>query len=247
MTNQTNNSFHRISYTSTHLTHVVTFLTMSAIIIHSTPNPTEASRLLPRGREYGSSSVTINSETDHQRTLTASTTSSATSKQFARVAPLKESLSTARFVLICVGIWSANFVFAFQSTAIPTLAVGVTSGFGHAELAAYLGSIFSLTSAAGECCTHVLADGREQENEKLIHSNTHLWGSYGQPGTSVRYGYCLCLLRAGGCILRFEPEYLASHCRTGFRWSEPVPISNRGKLMTARRRGSFDSIERNRH
>ena len=67
-----------------------------------------------------------------------------------RSAPLKDSLSPARFVLICVGIWSSNFVFAFQSTLIPTLAPLISSGFEHAELASYLGSVFSLTSAAGE-------------------------------------------------------------------------------------------------
>ena len=65
-----------------------------------------------------------------------------------RERPLKDSLSTTRFVIICAGIWSSNLAFAFQSTAIPTLAPVISSAFNHAELAAYLGSIFSLTSAA---------------------------------------------------------------------------------------------------
>ncbi|ORX33406.1 multidrug resistance protein fnx1 [Kockovaella imperatae] len=70
------------------------------------------------------------------------------SKVLDRSAPLRDSISRSRFVLICVGIWSSNFVFAFQSTAIPTLAPLISSEFNHSELASYLGSIFSLTSAA---------------------------------------------------------------------------------------------------
>ena len=142
MTNQTNNSTTQLSprkdYTASNTR---CSAKMSAIIIHSAPHATETSRLLPRERA-NSSSITVS---NHSRTGTSST-----QKQIARVAPLKESLSTGRFVLICIGIWSSNFVFAFQSTAIPTLAVGVSSGFGHAELAAYLGSVFSLASAAGK-------------------------------------------------------------------------------------------------
>jgi hypothetical protein len=59
--------------------------------------------------------------------------------------------------VIVIGVWSANFVFAFQSTAIPTLAPGISSGFEHAELASYLGSVFSLGSSAGELKVEVMA------------------------------------------------------------------------------------------
>jgi MFS family permease len=47
------------------------------------------------------------------------------------------------------GIWSSNFTFAFQSTAIPTLAPTISSAFAHAELASYLGSAFTLGNTAG--------------------------------------------------------------------------------------------------
>lgn len=67
-----------------------------------------------------------------------------------RTAPLKDTLSTTRFVTICIGIFSANFVFAFQTTSVPTLMTGISSGWGHAELGSYLGSVFTLANTAGE-------------------------------------------------------------------------------------------------
>ncbi|KAK1925211.1 multidrug resistance protein fnx1 [Papiliotrema laurentii] len=111
---------------------------MSAIVIHTTPlplsppSPTETSPLLVS---------TPLSPTQPTRTT-------ANGKRLDRSAPLRDVISPARFVLICMGIFSGNFAFAFQSTAIPTLAPGISSAFNHAELAAYLGSIFSLASAA---------------------------------------------------------------------------------------------------
>lgn len=51
--------------------------------------------------------------------------------------------------MISAGIWSSNFAFAFQTTAIPTLAPTISSQFEHAELASYLGSAFTLGNTAG--------------------------------------------------------------------------------------------------
>jgi MFS family permease len=68
---------------------------------------------------------------------------------YARTVPLKETLSPTRFVTICIGIFSANFVFAFQTSSVPTLMSGISSGYGHAELGSYLGSVFTLANTAG--------------------------------------------------------------------------------------------------
>lgn len=81
---------------------------------------------------------------------TTSTSNSNGQKSRTRTKPLRDSLSTARFVTICIGIFSANFTFAFQSTSVPTLMTGISSGFGHAELGSYLGSVFTLANTAGE-------------------------------------------------------------------------------------------------
>lgn len=72
------------------------------------------------------------------------------SEPLLRSAPLKQSLSRTRFILLLGGVWSANFVMAFQAMAIPTIAPAVGSWFGHAELSSYLGSMFTLASTAGE-------------------------------------------------------------------------------------------------
>lgn len=72
------------------------------------------------------------------------------SSEGGRTRPLRDTLSTARFIVICAGIFSANFAFAFQSTSVPTLMTGISSGFGHAELGSYLGSVFTLMNTAGE-------------------------------------------------------------------------------------------------
>ena len=153
---------------------------MSAIVVHPT-TPTERSRLLskspsirvspyPQPSQAGpstptrlrdghtpSSSLTLNPDELQSGASTPPIfPTSKGGRVLNRSAPLRDTISTTRFVLICVGIWSSNFVFAFQSTAIPTLAPGISSGFGHSELASYLGSIFSLTSAAGTSyITHV--------------------------------------------------------------------------------------------
>lgn len=130
---------------------------MSAIVIQSpsrTPlpytQPGERSSLLPRPTANSSESTPYHSPPLSPR-VRAQDYGSIPSRPPAlqRVAPLKDSLSTVRFVLVCVGIWSANFAFAFQASAIPTLAPGIGSGFNHAELASYLGSVFTLASAGG--------------------------------------------------------------------------------------------------
>jgi len=72
-----------------------------------------------------------------------------------RTTPLKDTLSTTRFVTICIGIFSANFVFAFQTTSMPTLMSGISSGYGHAELGSYLGSVFALANTAGKSPLHL--------------------------------------------------------------------------------------------
>lgn len=84
-------------------------------------------------------------------------------------APLKDSISRTRLIIIwyvlpfsqtntSAGIWSSNFAFAFQSTAIPTLAPTIASDFNHAELASYLGSVFTLGNTAGIPVYGVLID-----------------------------------------------------------------------------------------
>lgn len=49
-------------------------------------------------------------------------------------------------------------MFAIQSTAIPTLAPTIASDFNHAELATYLGSVFTLGNTAGIPVYGVLID-----------------------------------------------------------------------------------------
>lgn len=101
---------------------------MSAIVITTASYPSERTPLLRSG-SYSSDSDSPNEPV--------------------RSAPLKDSISLSRFVVVCIGIWSANFVFAFQSTAIPTLAPEIGSWFEHGELSAYLGSMFTLSNTAG--------------------------------------------------------------------------------------------------
>ena len=146
---------------------------MSAIVIHpanertrliaTTPSHSKQSSV---SRVYGDSTpATAASSSTWATPVPGSPVpelSSSKSKRLDRSAPLRDTLSSGRFVLICIGIWSSNFVFAFQSTAIPTLAPLISSEFEHSELASYLGSVFSLTSAAGEC------------NEGVPHTTTFL-------------------------------------------------------------------------
>ncbi|CAD6575001.1 MAG: hypothetical protein TREMPRED_001269 [Tremellales sp. Tagirdzhanova-0007] len=117
---------------------------MSAFVIEdSSHRPlTERSRLLP------SDPPSLTSHSGSSRPAQTSQ-SSHFNKILDRSAPLRDSISSTRFVIICAGIWSANFVFAFQASAIPTLAPSISSGFNHAELGSYLGGVFTLTSAAG--------------------------------------------------------------------------------------------------
>ncbi|WVQ75495.1 hypothetical protein IAR50_005120 [Cryptococcus sp. DSM 104548] len=103
---------------------------MSAIIIQASAYPTERTPLI------SSHSTSPN--------VPPSPASGAPSK----APPLKDSISFTRFVIVLIGIWSANLVFAFQSTAIPTLAPEIGSWFEHAELASYLGSMFTLANTA---------------------------------------------------------------------------------------------------
>ncbi|GMK54125.1 hypothetical protein CspeluHIS016_0107110 [Cutaneotrichosporon spelunceum] len=65
-----------------------------------------------------------------------------------RSRPLKETMTRTRLVVILAGIWSSNFAYALQSTAIPTLAPTIAGSFQHAELASYLGSVFTLANTA---------------------------------------------------------------------------------------------------
>ena len=142
--------------------------TMSAIVIHPARPPSERSRLLP---------------------ATPSPRRQAPGKQLSRSAPLKDTISPARFIVICAGIWSANFVFAFQASAIPTLAPSISSGFNHAELSSYLGGVFSLASAAGAWMSPL---SRSRGMAELIavlvrvclgcRSHPDLWGFHGQSG-----------------------------------------------------------------
>ncbi|WWD20929.1 hypothetical protein CI109_105407 [Kwoniella shandongensis] len=116
---------------------------MSAIVISTAPAYNERTPLLrsqsqSRRRQSSSSSSSYSS----------ASSDSSSSDTLVRSPPLKDSISTLRFVIVCVGIWSSNFVFAFQSTAIPTLAPAIGSWFEHAELSAYLGSMFTLSNTA---------------------------------------------------------------------------------------------------
>lgn len=109
---------------------------MSAIVITTASYPSERTPLLRSGSYTSSDSGRANISADSPNELV-------------RSAPLKDSISLSRFVVVCIGIWSANFVFAFQSTAIPTLAPEIGSWFEHGELSAYLGSMFTLSNTAG--------------------------------------------------------------------------------------------------
>lgn len=118
---------------------------MSAIIVSPASRAGERSRLLGAATRdnYASTATTGSTDTSGANTPSESTI-------LLRSAPLKDSISKTRFVLTCAGIWSANFVFAAQSTAIPTLAPAIGSVFNHAELSSYLGSVFTLANTAGE-------------------------------------------------------------------------------------------------
>ncbi|KAL7423994.1 hypothetical protein Q5752_001579 [Cryptotrichosporon argae] len=84
-----------------------------------------------------------------------------------RSRPLRESMSTARLVIVCAGTWASNFVFAIQSTAVPTLSPAISSHFNHAELASYLGSVFSLANTAGIPVYGVLIDSLGRKTAML--------------------------------------------------------------------------------
>ncbi|ODN74574.1 hypothetical protein L202_06936 [Cryptococcus amylolentus CBS 6039] len=103
---------------------------MSAIIIQASAYPSERTPLI--------------SSDSRSAIAPPSPANDASSK----APPLKDSISFMRFVTVLIGIWSANLVFAFQSTAIPTLAPEIGSWFEHAELASYLGSMFTLANTA---------------------------------------------------------------------------------------------------
>ncbi|RSH93726.1 hypothetical protein EHS25_006374 [Saitozyma podzolica] len=146
---------------------------MSAIIITQASAPGERTRLLgygaasasatasnptkSNGRSYrpytssSSSSIGPSSPSSPSPAYASGIATPSSTEILLRSRPLKDSISLPRFVLVCAGIWSANFVFAFQSTAIPTLAPGISSGFEHAELSSYLGSVFALANTAGKC------------------------------------------------------------------------------------------------
>ncbi len=165
---------------------------MSAIVIHSPP-PTERSRLLP---------------------------STPTQKTLDRSAPLKDSISQTRFIIVCTGIWSANFVFAFQSSAIPTLAPSISSGFNHAELSSYLGSVFSLASAAGVSLTW------ETGEELMYGSDSHpdIWSVDGQPREEIRDGHGVFLLWRRNGAVRLQSEHLLVDRGTSFRGGTSLPL-----------------------
>lgn len=175
---------------------------MSAIVIHTTPIPPHLIQ-----QEHGRHE----SAQDASETTPLLTTRSILPKQKDRSAPLKEILSTPRFIIICTGIFSGNFIFAFQSTAIPTLAPNISSEFNHAELAAYLGSIFSLASAAGKAPSSPLRRHAKK-------SHTRLWRSDGFAGKSVCDVHCLSLFRSWGGILRLVWEHLDFDRCKSFCW-----------------------------
>lgn len=124
---------------------------MSAIILTPPPpprRPTVKRKLTTPGLTTtipSERTPLLDSQSDDEDTPPTTTNSGKT-----RTKPLRDSLSTARFITICIGIFSANFTFAFQSTSVPTLMTGISSGFGHAELGSYLGSVFTLANTAGE-------------------------------------------------------------------------------------------------
>ena len=138
-------------------------LAMSAIVTHTTAHPSESCQLIHHGSPPPNTPHALVSTYTPSTPFTPSPGSGAgaggkqgkVSKHLDRSAPLRDSLSNTRFLIICASVWSSNLVFAFQSTAIPTLAPTISSAFNHAELAAYLGSVFSLASAGGESTTRI--------------------------------------------------------------------------------------------
>ncbi|WVF71816.1 hypothetical protein IAT40_006624 [Kwoniella sp. CBS 6097] len=115
----------------------------TALLRPSSPAPSCTSSV----STYSSSSTAANDAVDNGRSHRPSRKGDSGDRPY-RSPPLKASISTFRFVIVCIGIWSANFVFAFQSTSIPTLAPEIGSYFQHAELSTYLGSMFTLSSTA---------------------------------------------------------------------------------------------------
>ena len=134
---------------------------MSAIIIQQAAAPGERARLISSSSYHkhrpstssGSSFSSVSNPSDYgaiPSNVAPGRPASAAPAGIFRSRPLKETISPLRFVLTLVGIWSANFVFAFQASAIPTLAPTIGSGFNRAELGTYLGSVFTLASTAGQ-------------------------------------------------------------------------------------------------
>lgn len=194
---------------------------MSAIIVSPAKQPRESSRLLGPGggagpdqggpvRNYAATSeASTSTETSGFNTPSDSTI-------LLRSAPLKDSISRTRFVVVCAGIWSANFVFAFQSTAIPTLAPGIGSSFNHAELSSYLVSVFNLANAAGtsQLYTKLWCQGAWADHRR---SDPGLWCPNGGAGAKVRHGHGMLLLWYRHGRLCPQPFHLHAHRRQSHR------------------------------
>lgn len=192
---------------------------MSAIVIHTASIPTERAPLIATSpRNY-------TALYPQPTTLISHDTPNPPRKYLDRSIPLKENLSTPRFIIICIGIWSANFIFAFQSTAVPTLAPSISSGFQHAELSAYLGSIFSLASATG---TSLSVLYMVEEIRLTDGSDTDIRSTHGYSRKDVCSEYSLFLLWGRSCTLCSINEYMAAHrCESfcGREWIYPrVPL-----------------------
>lgn len=128
------------------------------------------------GSDGGSSSTSVSGSN-----LSALGQGSSETSPLLRSAPTKHLLSKPHFIAVLLGVWSANFVIAFQAMAVPTMMPAVSSWFGRAELASYLGSAFSLGNAAGEYpwityLTVLLKGGRPFSADHLLSSVIPLYG-----------------------------------------------------------------------
>ena len=123
-----------------------------------------------------------------------------------RTTPLKDSLSTTRFITICIGIFSANFVFAFQTTSMPTLMSGISSGYGHAELGSYLGSVFTLANTAG---TSSSVPSRYRNPAAHDNSHSRVWSAYGIIRSESSYAHRWTVLWIRNGIMRVFREHVS--------------------------------------
>lgn len=165
---------------------------MSAITLTRPSPPRQSpSRSRPGLKRIVTTPALTTTATD-ERTPLLSSSSSSGNDHGGRTRPLRDTLSTPRFITICAGIFSANFAFAFQSTSVPTMMTGISSGYGHAELGSYLGSVFTLANTAG--MIHPFTFRQIEGTMTDLCSDTGVRCPHGITRAQDRNAHCLLLL-----------------------------------------------------